>query len=99
VGPIMAKAYRQAVALSVKAALPMKDNIKILLAKAEANMLALASRAPELADERVKQRLSAKPSPQAAAAPNKPAEAKKEEKKEEKVSEEDAAAGLGQLFG
>ncbi len=98
VGPIMAKAYRQAVALSVKAALPMKDNIKILLAKAEANMLALASRAPELADERVKQRLSAKPSSQAAA-PNKPAEAKKEEKKEEKASEEDAAAGLGALFG
>ncbi len=99
VGPIMAKAYRQALALSVKAALPTKDNIKILLAKAEANMLAVAAKTPLADDERVKQRLSSTPSSQAPAAPNKPAEAKKEEKKEEKVSEEDAAAGLGALFG
>ena len=98
VGPLMAKAYRQAVALGVKAAVPTKDTIKILLAKAEANMLAIASQTPEIGDERVKQRLSSTPSSPSPAAPKKQAEAK-EEKKEEKVSEEDAAAGLGQLFG
>jgi len=99
IGPLMAKAYREAVAVSVKGAIPTKDTIKILLAKAEASMLAVASKTPEASDERVKQRLSSKPSSQAPAAPKKPAEAKQEEKKEEKVTEEDAAAGLGALFG
>jgi large subunit ribosomal protein L10 len=95
--PLLAKAYREAIALSVMAAIPTKESINILLAKAEANMLALATRVPNLGDERVKQRLSAKPSSPAPS--NKKKEEPKEEKKEEKVSEEDAAAGLGALFG
>jgi large subunit ribosomal protein L10 len=95
--PLLAKAYREAIALSVVAAIPTKESINILLAKAEANMLALATRVPNLGDERVKQRLSAKPSSPAPS--NKKKEEPKEEKKEEKVSEEDAAAGLGALFG
>jgi len=96
--PLLAKAYGEALALSVRAAIPTKDSIKILLAKAEANMLAIASRIPELGDERVKQRLSATPSSPAPSSDKKEDEPK-EEKKEEKVSEEDAAAGLGALFG
>ena len=95
--PLLAKAYREALALSVSAAIPTKESINILLAKAEANMLALATRVPDLGDERVKQRLSAKPSSPAPS--DKKKEEPKEEKKEEKVSEEDAAAGLGALFG
>lgn len=95
--PLLAKAYREAIALSVSAAIPTKESINILLAKAEANMLALATRVPDLGDERVKQRLSAKPSSPAPS--DKKKEEPKEEKKEEKVSEEDAAAGLGALFG
>jgi len=95
--PLLAKAYREALALSVSAAIPTKESINILLAKAEANMLALATRVPDLGDERVKQRLSAKPSSPAPSEKKK--EEPKEEKKEEKVSEEDAAAGLGALFG
>jgi len=99
VGPLFAKAQREALALSVTAAFPTKGSINILLAKAEANMLALATRIPDLGDERVKQRLSTTPAPSGPAPGSKPAEQPKEEKKEEKVSEEDAAAGLGALFG
>ncbi|MEM0449229.1 MAG: 50S ribosomal protein L10 [Methanomassiliicoccales archaeon] len=95
--PLLAKAYRNAVAISSEAAFPTKDTIQFLLAKAEASMLALAARIPELADERVKERLSSTPSSSAPSPSAK--EEPKEEKKEEKVSEEDAAAGLGALFG
>jgi large subunit ribosomal protein L10 len=94
--PLMSKAYRDALALSVKLAIPTKDNIRILLGKAEAEMLSLAARVPDIGDDRLKQKMacaSAPPSEQ-----SKPTETK-EEKKEEKVSEEDAAAGLGALFG
>jgi large subunit ribosomal protein L10 len=94
---MLAKAYRQAVAVSTEAVFPTKDSINILLAKAEANMLAIATRSSEKDDEHVKQRLSAKPSSPAPSAKKK--DEPKEEKKEEKVSEEDAAAGLGALFG
>ncbi len=96
--PLLAKAYRSAVAVSTESAFPTKDTVQFLLAKAEASMLALAARVPELAaDERVKARLSATPSSPAPSSSKK--EEPKEEKKEEKVSEEDAAAGLGALFG
>jgi large subunit ribosomal protein L10 len=94
---MLAKAYRQAVAVCTEAVFPTKDSIKILLAKAEANMLAVAKSSSEKDDEHVKQRLSAKPSSPAPSAKKK--DEPKEEKKEEKVSEEDAAAGLGALFG
>ncbi|MCU0861026.1 MAG: 50S ribosomal protein L10 [Methanomassiliicoccales archaeon] len=95
--PLLAKAYRSAVAVSSEAAFPTKDTVQFLLAKAEASMLALAARVPELGDERVKARLSATPPSPAPSSSKK--EEPKEEKKEEKVSEEDAAAGLGALFG
>jgi large subunit ribosomal protein L10 len=94
---LFAKAQREALGLSVTAAFPTKGNINILLAKAEANMLAVATRSSEKDDEHVKQRLSAKPSSPAPSVKKK--DEPKEEKKEEKVSEEDAAAGLGALFG
>ena len=98
IGPLFAKAQREALGLSVTAAFPTKGNINILLAKAEANMLAIANRSSEKDDERVKQRLLSTPAPSKPAEASKPTEVK-EEKKEEKVSEEDAAAGLGALFG
>jgi large subunit ribosomal protein L10 len=94
---MLAKAYRQAIAVSLEAAFPTKESINILLAKAEANMLAVASRSSEKDDAHVKQRLSATPSSPAPSAKKK--DEPKEEQKEEKVSEEDAAAGLGALFG
>jgi large subunit ribosomal protein L10 len=80
----------------MKAAIPTRDNIKLLLAKANAEMLAVASRIPGLEDDRLKQQLTA----QVAAAPA-PQEKKAEEKKDEdkpEVSEEEAAAGLSALF-
>ncbi len=98
IGPLFAKAQREALGLSVTAAFPTKGNINILLAKAEANMLAIANRSSEKDDERVKQRMLSTPAPSKPAEASKPTEVK-EEKKEEKVSEEDAAAGLGALFG
>jgi large subunit ribosomal protein L10 len=91
----MGKAYREASALGVKAAIPTKDTIGPLLAKARAEMLAIAARAPGLEDDRLKQLTAvAAPAPQ-----EKKAEPKKEEEKKPEVSEEEAAAGLSALFG
>lgn len=97
VRPLLALAHSKGIALSVEAGFPTKDSLPFLLAKARAQMLALASRAPDAADEDLKKLLGGPGGP---AAPP-PAEGKKEAKKEEpkEVSEEEAAAGLGSLFG
>ena len=94
--PLIAKAYREALSLSVEAAIPTKENVKILLAKANVGMLAIASRVPELGDERLTQQLAANAAPAAVE------ETKAEEKKddEEKSNSEEGAsfAGFGGLF-
>ena len=91
---LLSTAYRKAMNLAVNAKIPTKDSVKFLFAKAQAQMLALASRAPGGLDEDLQKRLSAGPAPT-------PAEKKEEPKKKEdkEASEEDAAAGLGTLFG
>ena len=85
--------------LSIEAAIPTKENIDRLLAKADAQMLALASATGYTSDE-----IAARLSSAAAAAPSAPAAAaapaeEKVEEEEEEVSEEEAAAGLSALFG
>ncbi len=94
--PLLGLAHRNALGLAVESGFPTKESIKFLLAKAQAQMLALASRAPDAADDDLKKLLSVGPSPSAP-----PSAGKKEEKKEEKkeATEEDAASGLGALFG
>lgn len=93
--PLLSKAQRQAVSLAVEARFPTRESTKVLLAKAQAQALALAARAPEAFDEATRAKLGRAPSGDGALKE----EPKKEEKKDEKPSEDDAAAGLGALFG
>jgi len=91
---LVSKAYQRALGLAVGAAIPTRESIKVLLARADSQMLALASKVPELSDERIAGRLAARP-----AAPRPEKKIEEDEEKEEEVSEEEAAAGLGALFG
>ncbi len=93
--PLLAKGHMQALGLAVRSGFPTKESVTVLLAKARAEMFALAARAPDALDDDLRAKLTSAPGP------SKPDEAKKEEKKEEKkeASEDEAAAGLGALFG
>lgn len=95
---IIAKAYRSATALSVEAAIPTKETIGTLFAKADSQMLALAS-ASGYTDDSIAARLNACAAAPVVAAEPANAEQKAEEDEGEEVSEEEAAAGLGALFG
>jgi large subunit ribosomal protein L10 len=97
--PMLANAHFKAINLAVNADIPNKETIKIMLAKANAQMLSLASKAPGAQDDELKAALSNTPRPPEDKGGQGKPEEKKEEKKEEKVSEEEAAAGLGALFG
>jgi large subunit ribosomal protein L10 len=96
---LVSKAYGHALNLAVEAAIPTGDSVKILLTKADSNMLALASMIPELSDDRIDARLSAAPAPPEEPKEDEDKEEPEEEEEEEEVSEEEAAAGLGALFG
>jgi large subunit ribosomal protein L10 len=92
--PLLSTAFRRALAVALESGFPTKESVKFLLAKAQAQALALASRAPDVVDEATRKRLGGG-GPKGAPAK----EPEKAEKKEEKPSEEEAAAGLGSLFG
>lgn len=94
--PLIAKAYREALSLSVEAAIPTKENVKILLAKANVGMLAIASRVPELGDERLTQQLAATAAP--AAVEETKAEEKKDDEEKSNSEEGGSFAGFGGLF-
>jgi large subunit ribosomal protein L10 len=100
--PLVTKAFREAMGLSISAAIPTKENIKILLAKADSQMFAVAS-VSGYSNDAIAARVSSAAASAAAAVKTtaEPAKAEKkvEEKEEEQVSEEDAAAGLSALFG
>jgi len=99
--PLVTKAFREAMGLSISAAIPTKENIKILLAKADSQMLAVAS-VSGYSNSAIAARVSSAAAATAAVKPaagTAKAEQKVEEKEEEQVSEEDAAAGLSALFG
>jgi large subunit ribosomal protein L10 len=91
---LLAKAHTNALNLAVESEFPTRESVKFLLARAQAEMLALASRAPGIADEELKGRLS---SGKAQSPRDEPKPEEKKEKKE--ASEDEAAAGLGSLFG
>ncbi|HIJ17808.1 MAG TPA: 50S ribosomal protein L10 [Thermoplasmata archaeon] len=99
--PMLANAHMKALNLAVNAKVANEETIKIMLAKANAQMLSLASQMPaEGLDDELKGALSAAPkAPEQKKGGEGKKEDKKEEKKEEKVSEDEAAAGLGALFG
>lgn len=97
--PMLANAHYKALNLAVNAEIANKETIKLMLAKANAQMLSLASKVPAALDDDLKGALSNVPKPPEDKG-GEGKEAKKEEKKEEKkVSEDEAAAGLGALFG
>ena len=84
--------------LSVSAAIPTKENIDILLAKADAQMLSVAS-ACGYTNDAIAARLSSAAAAATVAAPVVEAATESVEEEEEEVSEEEAAAGLSALFG
>jgi len=97
--PLITKAFREAMGLSISAAIPTKENMKILLAKADSHMLAIAS-VSGYTNDSIAARLSSA-AVAAVSVPSTgsaPAEQKVEEE-EEQVTEEEAAAGLSALFG
>ncbi len=98
--PMLANAHMKALNLAVNAKVANEETIKLMLAKANVQMLSLASKVtPEGLDDELKGALTAAPKAPEQKGGEGKKEDKKEEKKEEKVSEEEAAAGLGALFG
>lgn len=98
---LIAKAVREARSVALEAAFPAEGLVGDLLARAEAQAMAVAGQLSEDAlGDKVKAKLAAKPAA-APAAQAAPADEGKddEEEEEEAVSEEEAAAGLGALFG
>ena len=88
-----------AVGLSISAAIPTKENIEMLIAKADSQMLAVAS-VSGYTDDSIAARLNAvAAAAPAAPAAAEPAKADEPEEEEQEVSEEEAAAGLSALFG
>jgi large subunit ribosomal protein L10 len=98
--PLITKCYSESMAVALFAGIANKTTIDKLVGMANLKMMALAAKVPDGLDEDLKAALAGAASAAAAAAPVHTADAKKSEEKEEpKVSEEDAAAGLGALFG
>ncbi|MBA3046058.1 MAG: 50S ribosomal protein L10 [Candidatus Thermoplasmatota archaeon] len=98
--PLITKGYSEAMAVALFAGIANKTTIDRLVGMANAKMMALATLVPDALDDELKATLAGAASAAAAAAPAAKADEKKEEPKEEpKVSEDDAAAGLGALFG
>jgi len=108
ISTIIANAYRKAVNLSINAGVPTPETLPMMVGKAYAQMLALAARlSGDALDDELHDTLLSTAAADAGAPPAKsdqedagsepaPDEGTEEE---EEVSEEDAAAGLGALFG
>lgn len=96
--PMLVRAQKGVIAVAGAGKLAVPDDLKDAFAKVYLQMVAFAKLAK---GEKLTPEEEAAIGGMAAAAPaaGAPAEAKAEEKKEEKVSEEEAAAGLGALFG
>lgn len=96
--PMLANAHFKALNLAVNASIANDETIKLMLAKANAQMLSLASKVPSALDDELKAALEGAARPPEAKGGKEP-EKKEEKKEEKKVSEDEAAAGLGALFG
>ena len=99
--PLLTKGSTEAMSVAIFAGITNKDTIERLLGMAGGKMMALASLIPDALDDELKEKMGAASAAAAAAVPEaKPDDEKKdEEPEEEPASEEDAAAGLGALFG
>ncbi len=95
------KAFREAVAVALEAAIFEPEVMDKLLAKANMQMLALAQRlSDEALDEELKSNVQSNISVEPQTQPSEEKQTEEEEEKEdEEVSEEEAIGGLGALFG
>ncbi|MEE9116225.1 MAG: 50S ribosomal protein L10 [Thermoplasmata archaeon] len=99
---LLSKASREALNLAINSGFPTKEALEFMLLKANAEMLSLASAVPDALDDELKDRLSVSPPPEKGPEEKEKADDEEGEKKEDKkkeVSEDEAASGLGQLFG
>lgn len=99
---LLAMAHRHALALAIEAGIPTRESLPHILAAAHVRMLALASRAPDALDHDLRSMLSSSSTdhaPRKEEAPPGEDQAVEEEKEEEEVGKDEAAAGLGALFG
>jgi len=104
--PIIQKAFRDAMAVCMKAGVVNRQSAQFLLAKAYMEMLSVASRLSQGLDDDLKGRLSSAPAASSGTTSDeeKKASQKTDKEEEEKKgggepSGEDLAAGLGALFG
>ncbi|MFQ6128973.1 MAG: 50S ribosomal protein L10 [Thermoplasmata archaeon] len=91
---LLLQAELRALNLAMNSGIPTKKTIELLLQKAYGEMLSLSSQIPNALDDELKQKL---PTTEKREPERRPEKEKKEEEKE--VSEEEAASGLGALFG
>lgn len=98
---LLSSAHTKALNLAVNAEIFTPETLKILIAKANMQLLSVASHlSDEALDDELKGRLTSAPAaPAASAADNSEKKEDEPEEEEEEVSEEEAAAGLGALFG
>lgn len=96
---LITNAYREAMALSIEAAIPTKDSIGALMARAEAHMLSIAS-AAGYQDERISAKMASVPVSETTESEDSD---EKGDENDEEISEQDAeadtAAAMFSLFG
>ncbi len=99
--PLLVMARAKALVLAVNAGVVTEESIAPIMARARAQMLALASRVPDALDDDLRAALTSShaPSPRAAEASPGRERGPTAGGEVEEVSEEEAAAGLGALFG
>jgi len=97
---LLSSAHTKALNLAVNAEIFEPEALEILIARANMQLLSLASHLSEEAlDDELKGRIASAPAASAPSTEEKSTEEPEKEEEEEEVSEEDAAAGLGALFG
>lgn len=98
---LLSSAHMKALNLAVNAEVFEPEALEILIARANMQLLSLASHlSDEALDDELKGRLTSVPAAPAASAGDSSKKKEEEpEEEEEEVSEEEAAAGLGALFG
>ncbi|MEE9507266.1 MAG: 50S ribosomal protein L10, partial [Thermoplasmata archaeon] len=94
--PLIVQAEQRALNVAMASGILTKKTAELLLQKAHGQMLSLSSRIPDALDDELKAKLTTRKKREPE---EKPDEGKEKKKEEKDVSEEDAASGLGALFG
>ncbi len=94
--PLIVQAEQRALNVAMASGILTKKTAELLLQKAHGQMLSLSSRIPDALDDELKAKLTTRKKREPE---EKPDEGKEKKKEEKEVSEEEAASGLGALFG